>query len=319
MKYEDIKNEISLRQFKNIYLLYGDDEYLKDMVFSVLKTEIRKYTKHEFDDVKFNDNSEIDEIIDECSTYSFTGNSKFIACRNTGFFNKDEYNEKIIKLYEYINDGIYLFFIESNINKRLLGFKHYNAMNNAYDISKGNADDVKKFIYGKLKKEGKSITSENLDLFIDYSGMNLSFVSLSIDKILLYMNENIEVNSETIRLLCSGITDVKSYELSNYLCKKNMDRTLDIYYDMLALKYGIPYFLAILYNTFYDLYSIKINNIKSSQDFKIKKAIENAKGFSIDKLKRILNDICEFDHDFKTGKIEQESSMIILFSSIVNP
>lgn len=132
------------------------------------------------------------------------------------------------------------------------------------------------------------------------------------------MADKKEVTSEMIRLLCSGITDVKSYELCNYLCKKKFSKTLDVYYDMISLKYGIPYFLAILFNTFYEMYFIKKNNIRSSQDFKIRKLIENAKGFTLSGLKKIVKDIMEYDHNFKTGKIEQESSMIILFATIVN-
>ncbi|HOD92698.1 MAG TPA: hypothetical protein PL054_02365 [Clostridia bacterium] len=318
MKYEDIKNEISINNFKHIYLLYGDDEYLKDVVFNVLKAMIINHTKMNYEEFKFNDSSKIEDIVNECSTYSFSGNSKFIICKNTGFFDKNEFSERLIKLYDYIYDNVYIFFIEANVNKRLSSYKHYNSSNNAYDISKGNTDDVKKFIFTRFKKEGISITAENLDLFIEYSGLNLSFVALSIEKILLYMADKKEVTSEMIRLLCSGITDVKSYELCNYLCKKKFSKTLDVYYDMISLKYGIPYFLAILFNTFYEMYFIKKNNIRSSQDFKIRKLIENAKGFTLSGLKKIVKDIMEYDHNFKTGKIEQESSMIILFATIVN-
>lgn len=286
MKYEDIKNEISINNFKHIYLLYGDDEYLKDVVFNVLKAMIINHTKMNYEEFKFNDSSKIEDIVNECSTYSFSGNSKFIICKNTGFFDKNEFSERLIKLYDYIYDNVYIFFIEANVNKRLSSYKHYNSSNNAYDISKGNTDDVKKFIFTRFKKEGISITAENLDLFIEYSGLNLSFVALSIEKILLYMADKKEVTSEMIRLLCSGITDVKSYELCNYLCKKNFSKTLDVYYDMISLKYGIPYFLAILFNTFYEMYFIKKNNIRSSQDFKIRKLIENAKGFTLSGLKK---------------------------------
>ena len=318
MKYEDIKNEISENNYKHVYLFYGDDEYLKDIVLNVLKTSIIRYTKLEFDEVKFNDTAKIIDILNECTTYSFSGNQKFIICKNTGFFNKDEFNDNVISLYNYIGKNVYLFFIESSINKRLLSFKHYNSRNNAYEISKGNADDVKKFINSKLKKEGKTITTENLNLFIEYSGLNLSFVSLSLDKILLYLDDAKEVTSDAIRLLCSGVTDVKSYELCNHLCRKNLTEALDVYYDMVSLKYGIPYFLVMLFNTFYEIYLIKKKSIMSSDDFRVRKSIEYSKSFTVSGLKTIISSISEFDHDFKTGKIDQESSMVLLLSIIVN-
>ena len=87
MKYEDIKNEISENNYKHVYLFYGDDEYLKDIVLNVLKTSIIRYTKLEFDEIKFNDTAKINDILNECTTYSFSVNQKFIICNNTGFFN----------------------------------------------------------------------------------------------------------------------------------------------------------------------------------------------------------------------------------------
>jgi DNA polymerase III delta subunit len=102
------------------------------------------------------------------------------------------------------------------------------------------------------------------------------------------------------------------------LCRKNLTEALDVYYDMVSLKYKIPYFLAMLFNTFYEIYLIKKKSIVSSDDFRVRKSIEYSKGFTVSGLKTIISSISEFDHDFKTGKIDQESSMVLLLSIIVN-
>ena len=120
----------------------------------------------------------------------------------------------------------------------------------------------------EFQKRRKTISSSDLELFIEFSGLNLAYISLNIEKILLYMNDQKNVTSDMIKLLCNGVTDVKSYELCSYLCKKDLKNALYVYYDMIALKYAIPYFLAILFNTFYELYNIKINNIIKSDDFR---------------------------------------------------
>lgn len=318
MKYEDIKSEIISMQFKPVYLLYGDDEYLKQTVYNVLKTSITKSSNKEFDEFKYDENSDINDIINECYTYSFTGNSKFIRCKNTNFFSKEENNETLSRIMDSRNDDIYIFFIESNVDKRLLSFKQYNKQGYAYDLSKGKPEDVKRFIQSQLKKEDKTISFDNLNLFIEYSGLNLAFVSSNIDKIVLYMKQDKAVTEDMIKLLCNGITDVKTYELCGYLFKKDLSNALTVYYDMVALKYGIPYFLAILFNTFYEMYNLKIQGIQHSSDFRTQKAIGNTKNFTNIQLVNILKEIREFDHDFKTGKIDQDSSMIILLSKIVN-
>jgi len=318
MKYEDIKNEISQSVFKQIYLLYGDDEFLKNSVYNVIKSNLLKKNNSKLDELKYNDESDIFDILNECNTYAFTGNAKLIKCKNTNFFSKEEYTEPLTRIVNDISDNTFIIFIETNISKKLTSFKNFNKSGYAYDISKGKPDDVKKFIYLSFKREGKTISSSDLDLFIEFSGLNLAYISLNIDKILLYMNDQKNVTSDMIKLLCNGITDVKSYELCSYLCKKDLKNTLNVYYDMIALKYSIPYFLAILFNTFYELYNIKISNTLKSDDFRKRIAIDNASKFSLEALNTIIKDICDFDHDFKTGKINQDSLMIILFSKIVN-
>ena len=143
MKYEDIKNEISQSVFKQIYLLYGDDEFLKNSVYNVIKSNLLKKNNNKIDELKYNDESDIFDILNECNTYAFTGNAKLIKCKNTNFFSKEEYTEPLTRIVNDISDNTFVIFIETNISKKLTSFKNFDKSGYAYDISKGKPDDIK--------------------------------------------------------------------------------------------------------------------------------------------------------------------------------
>jgi DNA polymerase-3 subunit delta len=318
MKYEDIKNELIKKEYKKAYVLYGDDEYLKESVYSALKNGIAKNAANKTEESRYDDNSSISDIISEVCTYSFTGSTKIIKCKNTGFFNSNEFNDDLQKLIGLDMIDAYVIFIEKNVDKKLISFKAYDKASLTYDISKGKQDDVFTFVKNKFIKEKKEISYDDINLFVQYSGLNLSFISMNIDKILLYMGDDKVVKSDTIKALCSGITDVKAYELFNHLCNKDLASALDVYNDLVMLKYALPFFLAVLYNGFFELYESKMHNLSASNDYRTRKIMENAKRFSKKDLKEIVSQLCEMDHDFKSGRIDQNSSMVIIFSKIVN-
>jgi DNA polymerase-3 subunit delta len=318
MKYEDIKNELIKKEYKKTYVLYGDDEYLKESVYNALKSGISKISVNGLEESRYDDNSDISDIINEVCTYSFTGSTKIIRCKNTGFFNSSENNDKLQKLIGLDMTDAYVIFIEKNVDKKLISYKAYDKAAFAYDISKGKQDDVVTFVKNRFIREKKEISYDDINLFIQYSGLNLSFISMNIDKILLYIGDDKAVKSDTIKALCSGITDVKAYELFNHLCNKDLASALDVYNDLVMLKYALPFFLAVLYNGFYELYEAKVKNVSASNDYRTRKMMENAKKFNKKDLKDIIAELCEMDHDFKSGRIDQDSSMVILFSKIVN-
>lgn len=318
MKYEDIKSELIKKEYKKVYVLYGDDEYLKESVYTALKNGITKNAANGIEESRYDENSRITDIINEICTYSFTGNAKIIKCKNTGFFNSNEFNEDLKRLIDQDIIEAYVIFIEKNVDKKLISFKAYDKATFTYDISKGNQDDVFTFVKNRFIKEKKEISYDDINLFIQYSGLNLSFISMNMDKILLYMGDDKVVKSDTIKALCNGITDVKAYELFNYLCNKDLTSALDVYNDLVMLKYALPFFLAVLYNGFFELYEAKKSNLSVSNDYRSRKIMENTKRFSKKDLKNIISTLCEMDHDFKSGKIDQDSSMVIMFSKIVN-
>ncbi len=319
MDYQTIKDEIMNKEFKKIYLLHGEEEYLMNMVFNVLKTSIAKSKGLDFEYISINEVNSAKEILDQVSTYSFFGTSKFIKCFNCNLFsNKFEDANMLLDLKDHIIEDYYIVFLEKDLQKNTKVYKYFKDNKFSYEFKTPKPYDLKKFIKDTFTKEKKQISSSNVDLLLEYSGSNMSFINQNIQKLLLYLKDEKEVKAEDIKLLSTGTIDTRAYELTNYLCSKNFDKALETYKDLSSLKYGLPYFSTLLFNHFADIYYLKVNDITFSNDFKQKKQIECGRNFKIENLVEILESIKENDHLFKSGKIDQESGLYTIFSKITS-
>ena len=110
-----IKEHIKQNQFKQCYLLYGTEEYLKKLYKNKLKTGIigdedtMNYTYFEGKSI------EIPKVIEVAETLPFFSERRLILIQNSGLFKSTN------DLADYIKtmpDYCYIVFVESEVDKR---------------------------------------------------------------------------------------------------------------------------------------------------------------------------------------------------------
>lgn len=119
---EDIKNQ----DFKQVYLLYGEENYLKQQY----KGKLKKALIQEEDSMNFSmfegKKTEPKEIIDLAETMPFFADRRVIFLEDTGFFKNQcgDLPEYMAELPEYIC----MVFIENDVDKRNRMYKAVKSM-----------------------------------------------------------------------------------------------------------------------------------------------------------------------------------------------
>ena len=90
-----ISDDIKKGEFKSVYLLYGEEEYLKKQYRDRLKNAIvgddtMNYSYYD------SDNASVKDIIDVCETMPFFAQKRLVVMENTGFLKSS--NEELIIL-----------------------------------------------------------------------------------------------------------------------------------------------------------------------------------------------------------------------------
>src|SRR5699024_6661632 len=151
------KEDVKTGQFKQIYRLYGGENYLKrqyrDRFVKAMIPEgdTMNYTRYE------GKKTEIKEVIDLAETLPFFAERRLIVFEDTGFF-KSGGND----LADYISSGIpettFFIFIENEVDKRGKLYKTVKAKGHIAELAAQDENTLRKWVSGLIRKEKKEMS-----------------------------------------------------------------------------------------------------------------------------------------------------------------
>lgn len=122
---KNIQEDIKTGNFKQAYLLYGEEAYLKQQY----KHKLVQALNPEDDTMNFNHyegrNIDVKELIDLCETMPFFADRRVVLLEDTGFF-----KNKCDELADYMKelpDYLCLIFVENEVDKRNRMYKAVKA------------------------------------------------------------------------------------------------------------------------------------------------------------------------------------------------
>jgi len=300
-----------------MYLFYGLEQYLIDLEVNKIINNINHINVNKYD----LEESTIKNIIEDACTISLFEEKKVIIVNNayifTGSTNKKQVEQNTKILEDYINNydknTTIIFIINKDkldsrkkivtLMKEKALVKEFNPINN-----------TSSFIINLFKPY--TINNNSLNLFIDRVGSNLYLIEQEINKIKIYKDNDLIINSEDILKLTNKNIDLDIFKLIDNILLKNKETAIECYQEM--LKYGEePIAITImLANQFRIMYQAKClikkgyseKNIADKleiHEFRIKKGLEKARLFSEAELLKYLEQLADLDEQFKKGLIDK--------------
>ena len=279
----------------------------------------------------------IKEIINLCLHVSLFDNKqnkkKIIIIENADFITfitkKDKDYNILIKFLEKLPNNIDLYFVIFNKNKLNIKADFKKIINNNnivyFDIFK-KYDWLKKYVLPEIKKRKINIDQNAIEELTKNTLNNYEHLQNEIEKISLY-DENINLNN--IKKIIFKLPENRIFELFNMLLKKDILKSLLIFYDLikkkdinannllliLAKQFRFMYICNYLYTNTEFNNTKKIANLLKVHEFRvisvIKKNIININ----QKIMNILDNIYYLDYNIKNSKI---NSNIALELFIIN-
>lgn len=314
---EDIKN----KTFRNAYLFYGSEAYLKhqyrqNLVSALTAGEdMMNFSKFEGKGIN------IREVIDLAETMPFFSERRVILIEQSGFF-----KNKCDELAEYLPtlpDYLCMIFVEDEVDKRSRTYKALLKQGIAVEFNTPSKETLEKWILTQLKAAGKNITRANMELFLEMTGMDMSNIRLELDKLISYTLPKTVIETKDIETVCSAEIPGQIFDMISAVTEKNQKRALELYYDLLFLKEPPLKILVLLSKEFNTLLQIcellaeghpqkSIAGQIGMQDFAVRKRLPIARRYEIGTLRQAVEDCVEMDEAVKTGRIEDTLSVELL-------
>lgn len=321
-----INEDIKSGQFRQTYLLYGEEAYLrrqyKDRLKSALTQGEDTMNTHYFEGKDIN----VGGLIDLAETMPFLAERRVIIVENSGLFKSGGE-----KLAEYLNEPAataFFVFSENETDKRSRLYKTIQNQGCAVEFARQDDNTLKRWIAGILKKENKQISENTADLFLAKTGTDMENIRTELEKLVCYCLERDVVTSKDVDAVCTVRISNHIFDMVNAIADKKQKQALDLYYDLLALKeppMRILFLIARQCNLLLQVKELKNKGFDNKSigaktglpGFIAGKYVSQAARFNPDKLKSAVAKCVEAEEAVKTGRLNDMMSVEMLIMSVL--
>ena len=299
-----------------VYLLYGTKEFQ-------INEEIKKICKNidEMNISRYDLNNDLLSLaIEDAQTLSLFEDKKVVIIENadmfTGSTSKD--SEIVQKYLDNINENTTLIFIVHN-DKLDTRKKITKLIKEKGKVLEYNDELDTISLVRKLFK-GYNIDYKTINLFIDRIGNNPLIIQNEINKIKIYKGNDKNITDEDVLNLTIKLIEIDIFKLIDYIVKKDKEKALELYYEMLKMNEEPIKIVVILANQFRIIYQAKelfkkgysekdIASILKIHPYRVKLAIQNGRNYTSKTLLKYLNDLANIDIGIKTGTLNKDLAL----------
>lgn len=346
---KSLNEDIKSGKFKSVYLLYGEEAYLKKQY----KNRLAKAMIPEGDTMNYAyyEGKGINpaELIDLAETMPFFAQRRLIVVENSGFF-----KNAAPELADYIKnmpDTTCFLFVENEVDKR---GKMYKAVKDKGRIVEMGRQDEKTLIYwiaGNVKREGRQIRESTIRYLLSKTGTDMENLEKELEKLFAYTlpdeisddqddvdtgepergasQRSREITVEDVDAVCTTQISNKIFDMIEAVAAKQQKKALNYYYDLLALKEPPMRILYLLARQFRMLLEVKdlvergndkaqIARITKLHPFVAGKYMRQCKTFSKAEIRDIMEEAAGMEELVKTGRLNDVMSVeifIVKFSA----
>lgn len=259
MNINELKASISEGNFKNVYLFYGEEEYLIRLYIARIKeavisnpalSDLNLITLSEFDIKEFEEN---------INTLPAFSDKKLIIFDETGVFkaplkaDKEYLEEALLNIPDYVT----VIFRETSIDarlKKLIGTVEKSGAAVKFDYM--TEKQLKTWISSMAAKQSKKISNETMEYLISCTGSSMSVIENEVSKLCSFAKEQIITREDVDEIVTKSIEN-RIFELSEAILKKNSGKAIEIISDLRALKEEPVKITALIAKNLCDLYKLK--------------------------------------------------------------
>ena len=316
----DLKKNLSGKNLSSVYLLFGDDAYLK-------KHYLEKISKQtaEKDDVfnyfEFFDKCSLQDVYDAAMQLPFMCDKKCVILNDYDFEHcqKDDFDRLIELIAEIPDTCVFIIYFDAIEIDRKKGAK-FKKIVSAVEKSGGLAvaldhrsrAELVKMLCDGAKKRGCVFERDAAEKLIETAGNDINLLKGELEKLCAFSGSK-PINKDTVDKVCVKTVEADIYRLSIFVMSGNTGDALKILDELMFMRYEpmiILYTLANVYIDMYRVYSakgqgLKITDVANAFNYKnkvflLERAERNLRKYDFEKLKCCLSYITKADGAIKS-------------------
>lgn len=324
MKAEDLIRELKKGIVKPVYYLYGNEDFLKNESFSMLKTIVLSGAVQDFNyDLYYGGEVEAAKILASASTLPVMAARRLVVVKGAEKL-KGPDEEILLPYIENPSPSTSLVFFGRDVDRRKKFFTVLNKTDALVEHNRPYENEMPRWIKWVAGKRGVEITERACRYLVDIIGNDLGSISNEIQKASLYVGDKKRIDLEDVEALTTDVKARTIFELVDAVGNKNLPASLKNLKKLLDGGESPLLVIAMLVRQARLLWTgLEILN-KGGNEQEIRKTIKlppfvfkgymrQLKLFSEEELNKVFERLFELDLKFKSSRIDKEKALELFF------
>lgn len=320
-----LNQDIKDGTYKPVYLLYGEEAFLKKSYKNRLKEAITggdtmNYNYFEGKGINVN------EVTGLADTMPFFADRRLVLMEDTGWFKGGAGAEEMSAYIERIPESTCLIFVESEVDKRSRLYKAVKKYGYCAELARQDSSQLARWAAGILAKNGRKITNRTMELFLSKTGDDMENISSELEKLISYTLGREVVTDEDVELICTTQVTNKIFDMITAIANRQTRKAMDLYEDLLTLKEPPMRILFLIARQFNQILQVKelmgkglekggIASRLKLQPFVAGKIMLQAKTFTRDQILSYVTLCVDAEEQVKTGRLQDRLAVELLIAN----
>lgn len=320
---QTLNQDIKDKTFRRVYLLFGDEPFLVNSYKKRLREAIAgddtmnyNYFEGKGQDVK--------EIISLADTMPFFAERRLVLIDGSGFF-KSSAPEELVNYIPEIPESTCMVFVENEVDKRNKLYKKVKDNGYAAELKKQDADQLMRWAAGILSKDGKKITRQVMEYFMERTGDDMENIRMELEKLICYTMGREVITKEDVEAVGTVHVTNRIFEMVTAIVAGNTRKAMDLYEDLLTLKEPPMRIMFLIAKQFNQLLQVKELAGKGAQKseiasrvkvppFVVGKLMAQARAFTREQILSYVEFCVESEEAVKTGRLSDRLAVELLIA-----
>lgn len=327
---KQLRDEVSNGKLKSIYVLYGEEDYLKDHYAKMIKQCVTKENGEDFNILRINGKFNLEGFEIFLSSPPIFNDKKVCIVKNSGVLSKANEEEKtrIIAALENAAAGATVVFCENSVDKRSALYKFITKQNGGiYEFKYQKEVDLRNWVKRHLQEEKMSMSDEDITYFLNSADKGMYEILSEITKLINYKRlEGIITKADVDALTCKSVEN-RVFEMLNKLYSGDMQSVYKMLGDLKTLKTEPVMLVSLIFGEYSKIRKVKLFCEEMPQNEALARAgirfygneyLRKAKATSLKTLDNIISMCRECDCEIKSGAADKWLAINKLISNSHN-
>jgi DNA polymerase-3 subunit delta len=340
MSIDIIKEQLKIGNFKGIYVIYGEEDYLKAFYCNrIIKKAVAKdfesFNLQKFDAYNF----DLPHIIAAINNMPLMSDYKCVVLKDVDLneITAADWKELLVALKTLPAECIVIFHFnavkldvkKSDRAKALIALAQKNGV--VADIGRMTQSDLERALGKIIAKNGCSISDSNLIYFLETCGHDMNSLINEAEKLCAYAKQinNGEILKQHIDDLTIKPITSSIYDLAKAIVNGNNEKGMQLLDELFYQNLEPVVILSALSGAFCDLYRAKAATLQGATqkdietdfnykgtEFRIKNSIRDCRNIDMGFLKRSLDLLIEADEKLKSSRTENRIVLELLLTQM---